>query len=380
LDFEDVHSGNDGTPIAYKQNVGYYTMDLYQGDTTNQKRIIENTGHTATNLTDVRTADLQNIDIMYVHNGDNSRYLSEWLTGVGMADSSSPSSASSDVWSWVNDGGILLIQDRHVTNANNMLLGESATITRSFGGYDHGIGGTNDDTDFRTELNDTLLYNGAAGTLTNNTLDGGGHTDHGHITNLGTGEVGIGHRGINDYPNGESYNNAFAYKYGSGLVYYDTYPMDLWDGSGVDSTYTSSSTLSSGGSQTYNENLIQWAASLYYDGASQINGTSGADTILGTMGDDVIYGGGAADTLWGGEGADTFKYEATTDSNTTTVDTILDFNASDDSIDISDITNSVTKVISGTQLQLDTNGDSTTDMYINLTGFTGTVDDITVVT
>jgi len=380
LDFEDVHSGNDGTPIAYKQNVGYYTMDLYQGDTTNQKRIIENTGHTATNLTDVRTADLQNIDIMYVHNGDNSRYLSEWLTGVGMADSSSPSSASSDVWSWVNDGGILLIQDRHVTNANNMLLGESATITRSFGGYDHGIGGTNDDTDFRTELNDTLLYNGAAGTLTNNTLDGGGHTDHGHITNLGTGEVGIGHRGINDYPNGESYNNAFAYKYGSGLVYYDTYPMDLWDGSGVESTYTSSSTLSSGGSQTYNENLIQWAASLYYDGASQINGTSGADTILGTMGDDVIYGGGAADTLWGGEGADTFKYEATTDSNTTTVDTILDFNASDDSIDISDITNSVTKVISGTQLQLDTNGDSTTDMYINLTGFTGTVDDITVVT
>ena len=380
LDFEDVHSGNDGTPIAYKQNVGYYTMDLYQGDTTNQKRIIENTGHTATNLTDVRTADLQNIDIMYVHNGDNSRYLSEWLTGVGMADSSSPSSASSDVWSWVNDGGILLIQDRHVTNANNMLLGESATITRSFGGYDHGIGGTNDDTDFRTELNDTLLYNGAAGTLTNNTLDGGGHTDHGHITNLGTGEVGIGHRGINDYPNGESYNNAFAYKYGSGLVYYDTYPMDLWDGSGVDSTYTSSSTLSSGGSQTYNENLIQWAASLYYDGASQINGTSGADTILGTMGDDVIYGGGAADTLWGGEGADTFKYEATTDSNTSTVDTILDFNASEDSIDISDITNSVTKVISGTQLQLDTNGDSTTDMYINLTGFTGTVADVTVVT
>ena len=312
---------------------------------------------------------------MYVHNGSNSTYAGEWLTGTGQASTSSASSSSSDIWSWVNDGGILLIQDRYVTGANNMLLGESATITRDV------EGGTNTDTDFRTELNDTLLYNGAAGTLTNNTLDEGGHTDHGYITNLGTGEVGIGHRGTNNpTPKGESYNNAFAYKYGSGLVYYDTYPMDLWDGYGVNDTYSSSSKLQNGGAQTYNENLIQWAASLYYDGASQINGTSSADTILGTMGDDVIYGGGAADTLWGGEGADTFKYEASTDSNTTTVDTILDFNASDDSIDISDITNSVTKVISGTQLQLDTNGDSTTDMYINLTGFTGTVDDVTVVT
>jgi len=377
LDFEDVHSGNDGTPIAYKQNVGYYTMDLYQGDTHHQKRIIENTGHTATNLTDVRTADLQNIDIMYVHNGDNSRYLPEWQTGVGMADNSSPSSASSDVWSWVNDGGILLIQDRHVTNANNMLLGESATITRSV------MSGTNNDTDFRTELNDTLLYNGAAGTLTNNTLDGGTHTDHGYITNLGTGEVGIGHKGSNDTPNGESYNNAFAYKYGSGLVYYDTYPMDLWDAYGYNSTYTASSTLTTGGQFAYNQNLIQWAASLYYDGASQINGTSNADKILGTMGDDVIYGGGGADTLWGGEGADVFKYEAVSDTNAfANYDSILDFNASDDSIDISDITNgaSVTKVWSGGQLSLDIDSNGTDVMYIGLTGFTGTVDDITVVT
>jgi len=377
LDFEDVHSDNDGTPIAYKQNVGYYTMDLYQGDTHHQKRIVENTGHTATNLTDVRTADLQNIDIMYVHNGDNSRYLPEWLTGVGMANSSTTSSASSDVWSWVNDGGILLIQDRHVTNANNMLLGESATITRSVSI------GTNNDTDFRTELNDTLLYNGAAGTLTNNTLDGGSHTDHGYITNLGTGEVGIGHKGTGDSPNGESYNNAFAYKYGSGLVYYDTYPMDLWDAYGYNSTYSASSTLTTGGAQTYNENLIQWAASLYYDGASQINGTSNADKILGTMGDDVIYGGGGADTLWGGEGADVFKYEAMSDTNASAnYDSILDFNASDDSIDISDITNgaSVTKVWSGGVLNLDIDSNSTIDMYIGLTGFTGTVDDITVVT
>ena len=377
LDFEDVHSSNDGGEIAYKQNVGYYTISSSQGDATNQKRIIENTGHTATNLQNVRTVDIQDLDIMYVHNGNNSNYASEWLTGTGQANGSSASSSSSAIWSWVNDGGILLIQDRHVSGANNMLLGETATITRQFNG-------TNDDTDFRTELNDTLLYNGAAGTLTNNTLDGGNHTDHGHITNLGTGEVGIGHRGTNNpTPNGESYNNAFAYKYGSGLVYYDTYPMDLWDGTGVNSTYGSTSNLQNGGAQTYNENLIQWAASLYYDGASQINGTGSAETILGTMGDDTIFSKDGGDELWGGAGADTYLYKQTYQSNSGSHDTILDFDSSEDRIDISNITSgaSVSRTLSnGTRFKLDTDNNGSYEMEWELTGYTGTADDVTVVT
>lgn len=377
LDFEDVHSSNDGGEIAYKLDIGYYTMNLGQGDTTNQKRIIENTGHTATNLTNVTTSDLSNIDILYVHNGDNSRFGSEWLSGTGQASDSAASDPNSAIWSWVDDGGILLIQDRHVTNANAMLLGESATIARS-------MNGTNDDTDFRTELNDTLIYNGAAGTLTNNTLDGGNHTDHGHITNLGTGEVGIGHRGSsNPAPNGESYNNAFAYKYGSGLVYYDTYPMDLWDAYGASATYSASSTLTGGGAQVYNENLIQWAASLYYDGASQINGTSGADTILGTMGDDVIFGDFGGDTLWGGDGADTFVYTNTNQTQSSGPDHIQDFDSSEDSIDISAITSgaSVSRTLTNnTRFKLDTDNNGTYEMEFELTGYTGTADDVTVVT
>ena len=105
-------------------------MTAGQGDTTNQARIIENTGHTATNLTNVQTSDLSNIDILYAHNGDNSTYAAEWLAGTGQQNTSSASSSGSAIWSWVNDGGILLVQDRYVTGANNMLQGESATITR----------------------------------------------------------------------------------------------------------------------------------------------------------------------------------------------------------------------------------------------------------
>ena len=378
LDFEDVHSGNDGGEIAYKQNVGYYTINSGQGDTTNQARIIENTGHTATNLTNVRTSDLSNIDILYAHNGSNGNYASEWLTGTGQANSSSASSSSSAIWTWVNDGGILLIQDRHVTNANAMLLGESATITRM------SSSGLNDDTDFRTELNDTLLYNGAAGTLTNNTLDGGDHTDHGYITNLGTGEVGIGHRGSgNPTPNGESYNNAFAYKYGSGLVYYDTYPMDLWDGYGVNDNYTANSQLKTGGAQVYNENLIHWAASLYYDGASQINGTGSADEIYGTMGDDTIFSKDGGDDLWGGAGADTYIYKQTYQSDPNSNDVILDFNYSEDKIDISAITSgaSISRTLTnGTLFKLDTDNNGTYEMQWDLEGYTGTADQVNVVT
>ena len=377
LDFEDVHTSNDGGEIAYKQNVGYYQMDLGQGDGVNQARIINNTGHTATQLTNVTTSDLSNIDILYVHNGSNDNYDVEWLTATGQANTSSASSSSSAIWTWVNDGGILLIQDRLVTNANAMLLGESATITRSV------TSGTNNDTDFRTELNDTLLYNGAAGTLTNNTLDGGGHTDHGYITNLGTGEVGIGHRGSGDTPSGESYNNAFAYKYGSGLVYYDTYPMDLWDGYGVSDTYTANSQLQTGGAQVYNENLIHWAASLYYDGASQINGTDSADEIYGTMGDDTIYSKDGGDDLWGGAGADTYIYKATWQSEPGSNDVILDFNYSEDKIDISAITNgaSISRTLTNSTLfKIDSNNDGNYEMQWDLEGYTGTADQVTVIT
>ena len=195
-------------------------------------------------------------------------------------------------------------------------------------------------------------------------LDGGSSTSHGsasYSTFDLTNELALATKTDTDSV------IDFIYKYGEGAVYYSTIPLDYYIGSFASA-------------QAYAKNSLHYATSLIFDGYSTIKGTANADKIYGTGSDDVIWGGGSADTLWGGAGADVFDYNATTDSNTSIVDTILDFNASEDSIDVSDITNSVTKVISGTQLQLDTDGDSTADMYINLTGFSGTVDDITVVT
>ena len=95
----------------------------------------------------------------------------------------------------------------------------------------------------------------------------------------------------------------------------------------------------------------------------------------------MIYAGNSADTIWGGQGDDVFKYDATTESNSVTVDTILDFNKDEDSIDISAITSgaSISRTLTGgTRFKLDIDNNGSYDMEFELTGYTGTADDISV--
>ncbi|RON13142.1 M10 family metallopeptidase C-terminal domain-containing protein [Pseudomonas frederiksbergensis] len=85
--------------------------------------------------------------------------------------------------------------------------------------------------------------------------------------------------------------------------------------------------------------------------AETLNGTAGADLILGLGGNDTIKAGTGADTvdggagrdsLYGGDGADTFRYTNALDSyrdydtgGITATDTIYDFTAGVDKIDVS---------------------------------------------
>ena len=71
-------------------------------------------------------------------------------------------------------------------------------------------------------------------------------------------------------------------------------------------------------------------------GDDLIDGRSGDDRIEGESGNDTLIGGEGADTLIGGDGHDTFVFLASTDGNLE-VDQILDFNTSDDIIDINDL-------------------------------------------
>lgn len=85
--------------------------------------------------------------------------------------------------------------------------------------------------------------------------------------------------------------------------------------------------------------------------AESLNGTAGADLILGLGGNDtikagtgadIVDGGAGRDSLYGGDGADTFRYTNVLDSyrdydtgGVTATDTIYDFTAGVDKIDVS---------------------------------------------
>ncbi|MDO4908018.1 hypothetical protein [Neisseria sp.] len=68
-------------------------------------------------------------------------------------------------------------------------------------------------------------------------------------------------------------------------------------------------------------------------GVAVIEGTAGNDVIVGTRGDDVIWGGLGSDTIIGGQGRDTFVFKAE-DVKSGAVDTLIDFNAYEDRLDL----------------------------------------------
>ena len=80
-----------------------------------------------------------------------------------------------------------------------------------------------------------------------------------------------------------------------------------------------------------------------------ITGSAFADTITGSSGADTIVGGSGGDTLTGGAGADIFAYKAIADllAGAGNFDTIVDFTAGTDQLDLSAISGLTTFKIAG---------------------------------
>lgn len=68
-------------------------------------------------------------------------------------------------------------------------------------------------------------------------------------------------------------------------------------------------------------------------GTLTVEGTAGKDVIVGSKGSDVIWGGLGSDTIIGGQGRDTFVFKAA-DVRAGEADTLLDFNAYEDKLDL----------------------------------------------
>jgi trimeric autotransporter adhesin len=127
---------------------------------------------------------------------------------------------------------------------------------------------------------------------------------------------------------------------------------------------------------------------------SALDAAAGNDSLIGSVGNDVLRGGLGRDTLSGGLGADIFDYNRTGESARSNIDSIIDFIARSDRIDLSDIdANSLLRGdqsfafigkaafqgVAGelrydnatagiTRVQADTNGDRAADMEIQLIG------------
>ena len=199
-------------------------------------------------------------------------------------------------------------------------------------------------------------------------IGGGNSTNHGYMTNLDSDVLGLATRNTTT-----QYLDA-VWEYGSGAVYYSTTPLDY---------YIQTNFAENDAWDAYALNSLHYATSLIFDGYSQIDGTSSADKIYGTAGDDVFWSKDGADEIWSGNGADTFKYTQLWQSDPGSHDTILDFDANNDRIDISAITNgaSISRTISnGTRFKLDPDNDGTYEMEWELDDYTGTADDVTVLT
>jgi Ca2+-binding RTX toxin-like protein len=75
---------------------------------------------------------------------------------------------------------------------------------------------------------------------------------------------------------------------------------------------------------------------LVFIGAGNFRGTgnSAANTLIGGAGNDTLKGGGGADSLTGGAGSDIFVLSSVSDSTGALFDTLIDFDAALDTLDL----------------------------------------------
>ena len=357
-------TAGDGSAGAYKQKIAY----VGSGDGAG---IITELGHTAEAY---NPNNLDTYDVVAYYNSNNFSFQT---SPFGTA-----------VTSWVNDGGVLVMYDRRVNDSQNdsNLPGHDGNVvtTRSPGGNEaaayqiadenasnllkYGPGGimVDDTSNFSSDPNGDHAGNNWLGEFN---IGGGGSTNHGYMTNLDSDVLGLA-----TTSNTGHFTDA-VWAHGDGAVYYSTTPLDAYIGSGF---------AENDAWDAYALNSLHYATSMIFDGYSVLNGTSADDQMYGTTGDDTFAPGTGSDEIWTGNGSDVIKYTALNQSDLTgDNDVILDYTIGSDSIDISAITGgaSISRTLTNSTLfKIDYNNDGTYDMQWDLDDYTGTADQVTVVT
>ena len=353
-------------------SAGAYKMKIAHGGSTNDGiGVITELGHTAEAY---NANNLSTYDVIAVYNYSNSNFAGFQFSGA--------------VTSWVNDGGVLVMYDRYVNDAglDTVLPGHDGNVVTTrltygneAGAYQivdegasnllkYGPGGimVDDTSDFNSDFYGDHSGNNWLGEFN---IGGGSSTNHGYMTNLDSDVLGL-----STTSNTGHYVDA-VWAHGDGAVYYSTVPLDAF----TDHTFTENDAW-----DAYSLNSLHYATSLVFDGYSVLNGTSADDQMYGTTGNDTFAPGTGSDEIWTGNGSDVIKYTALNQSDLTgDNDVILDYTIGSDSIDISAITNGASisrTLVNNTLFKIDYNNDNTYDMQWDLDDYTGTADQVTVVT
>jgi len=182
--------------------VGYYDLDLNAGN-SDQVGPIQVAGFKAIDIGDLSTADLSGIDILFVQNPENTFYSSVYTANL------------SKIFAFIQQGGILVFNDREVTDAASILPGSPGQLVRET---------TNDGANIDILDNTTAVTNGPGGVLNNSSLDGGVLSSHGYAVSntLPPGAQRIFSR------TDPQQIVLYSYGYGQGKVIYATIPLDFY--------------------------------------------------------------------------------------------------------------------------------------------------------
>jgi hypothetical protein len=183
--------------------IGYYGMVTGQGQAA-QTDEITNNGHTAVDVTLTDPSQLASLDSLYVVNESNVAFGTEYVDNLAAIAAA------------VSSGMNLIIFDRYVTDANTILPGASSIIA---------VRDMTDDQDVNIASGAPSSFtNGAAGSIDDDTLDGGTSSNHGYVelSSLPPGATPL------LTTSDPTHIVAFTYPVGSGNVFYATIPLDYY--------------------------------------------------------------------------------------------------------------------------------------------------------
>ena len=190
------------------RRVGYYDLTL-NGGSPKQVAPITTAGLQAINVGSLTTADLSQVDVLFVQNPDNFGYSAAFTNNLAK------------VHQFVANGGVLIFHDRHVGSegvggptAASILPGAPGEIHRDFV----------DDANINIVDGTTLVTNGPGGTLNDTSLDGGTSSSHGWIL---ASSIPVGAHGILSRSD-PTHLVLYSYSFGLGKVVYSTIPLDYY--------------------------------------------------------------------------------------------------------------------------------------------------------